>query len=80
MKSKLLVILTSPLTGAKCEVKAMSIFDLAFDSNQRCGKAVTYLTLPLTWVKIKSKLMEHLTLPLTCDKGLVKATTYLIRL
>ena len=58
MKSKFLVILTSPLTGAKCEVKAMSIFDLAFDSDQRCGKAVTYLTLPLTWVKGKVKVIE----------------------
>ena len=42
---------------SEIKVKAMSIFDLAFDSDQRCGKAVTYLTLPLTWVKGKVKVI-----------------------
>ena len=42
---------------SEIKVKAMSIFDLAFDSDQRCDKAVTYLTLPLTWVKGKVKVI-----------------------
>lgn len=58
MKSKLLVFLTSPLTGAKCEVKAISIFDHTFDDNQRCSKAVAYLSLALTWVKGKGKVIS----------------------
>ena len=68
----------------KGRVKVVTTFDIAFDSNQRCSKAITYLISTLTRVKGRSKMIIHLTSPLIRIKGICKGVTsltyYLMRI
>ena len=66
-----------PLMRVKGRVKVVTTFDIAFDSNQRCSKAITYLISTLTRVKGRSKMLIHLTSPLIRIKGICKGVTYL---
>ena len=73
-----------PLMRVKGRVKVVTTFDIAFDSNQRCSKAITYLISTLTRVKGRSKMLIHLTSPLIRIKGICKGVTsltyYLMRI
>ena len=66
-----------PLMRVKGRVKVVTAFDIAFDSNQRCSKAVTYLISTLGASKVRSKLLIHLTSPLIRINGICKGVTYL---
>ena len=73
-----------PLMRVKGRVKVVTTFDIAFDSNQRYSKAITYLISTLTRVKGRSKMLIHLTSPLIRIKGICKGVTsltyYLMRI